>query len=258
MKKSTFNDYKYFLYGLMTSGAKTNFGNGGLTPYYSRPALTKEQAENSYGGNGLNIGAHFNIKITTNTDLDPLPVPDPSSTTGIGAAAAAIAEVMRNQSPAWKYTMHYENDGQPTRESSGWADCSSFVSRIYHALIPDDTSFNSNSATAGLAIISPGVYNANYVLPASGGSSKNTGSLFKWFNDNNACVCCCTFDNTVAQPGDVILYGKKEGGRYSESFGSYHAALYVGNNQVIDESDSGITKHSYDSALRSNPNKFVI
>lgn len=267
MKKSTFQDYKYYLYGAITAGAKSVLTGETINPYYSKSA-------NQQGGNWLipelpsvaKFGG-FHVNVTTHSETDPTreyntivygqreELIDPEI--DLGGAAAHLAKNVANTN--WPYR-NSNRGGQQ-------GDCSSLVSRVYHALLPNDRSFCSESAHAGAAVVN-NQYNINYLLDVIDGSIMNTQNLFNYFNSKRAFYAANWQQSIpdVIAPGDVILWGGYQNAYAYDSdrrkyYGIIHAGIYVGHLFSSDYNvvDAGGGKFAHFSVCKATRNsRFII
>lgn len=97
---------------------------------------------------------------------------------------------------------------QANREGKNSYDCSSLVCRIYREL---------------------GI-NLNW------GGGTTTDSLARYFEANSLIVLYNQYDESVMQPGDVILWWKPE--KTDHHLLVYHAGIYAGNGMIVDASSS--------------------
>lgn len=108
---------------------------------------------------------------------------------------------------AWKDYKSKIKYSQGKRNSKGYRDCSSFVSRCYYSNSPK-----------------------RRVKKFGGTWPMTAADQAKWLNSHGKKVAKKAVRLSKARPGDTVYYGGSSNGRYR---GIYHADLYVGNGYLM-------------------------
>ena len=205
MKYDSFADKEYFMYGAAFAGKKTTF-TGEDKAWYKKNTANAEQVSSAALVTTTGVAI---TQITSGAEEGPATPVTGIST--IGNQAAALAEDWANREIP--YSSNYRN-------AANYLDNASFISRIYHSVIPNDTT---------------------YATGETGYDKACTTSLDLWmlidtFISQHTIVAanCCPVG--ILCPGDVIVYSENKTNViyfYATSCG-----IYLGNNKIAKASNS--------------------
>lgn len=200
MKYDSFDDKDYFIYGMLFGGNKINFTNIVENPNYKKDTDSSESVAKSTPAttSGLNVK-----QIDAGAAAGASHAVSGSSLTGNAAATTAYDWADRD--------LHYS---QHSRLDASTFDNSSFVSRVYHSVIPSDTTYAEGGTT----------------YDSSCTEAFDLWHLIDLFLVQHTIVAanCCPVE--ILRKGDIIVFSEnKTNAMY---FHATTVGIYVGNNLV--------------------------